>query len=205
MRVTVQQAAANALAAWLAMQMSDVVVEPRWPAPDKKRPAKSITVVTAGARRDTPIDLRQIQMTNSGPKQVQTTWQLAACTQPFQLDVWANTDVDRDDILARLDDFLHAGEQTVGGLFVPTPVGFGNLLKLADGWDAFGTIADFVFDNPNLEQTADAAGRALYRATFRGNAYFMLTVSTLTARQLAINFVQRISETDPITDSDLFP
>ena len=197
MAVTIQQASANAFATWLQGKMTDVSVEPRWPAPDKKRPAASITVVTAGRRIDTPIDTRLLSATNNGAKQTNATWQVAACRQPFQLDVWADADVTRDDILARLDTFLHLDQSVINRN--TTPAGNGVLLPVADGWDAFGTIADFEFLEPDLDDTADDAGRALYRATFRGNAYFMLTVTSLTARQISINFALAISDTDPVS------
>lgn len=205
MSVTIQQAAANAFASWLATELGDIPVEPRWPSPDKQKPPKSISVITAGRRRDTPIDLRILKQTNLGSKQTTAIWQLAACTQPFQLDVWALNDIARDDILARLDAALHKGSGSLTGAVMPMPVGNGNLIKLADGWDACGSIADFVFEDPDTETTSDTAGRSLYRATFRGNAYFMLTVTTVTARQVAINFKLRLSETDTPEDFSVTP
>lgn len=179
--------------------MPDVTVEPRWPSPDKQRPGSSISVVTAGRRVDTPIDTRLLQAINSGPKQTNATWQIAACRQPFQLDVWADSDVARDDILARLDNFLHLDQSVLDRN--ATPAGNGVLLAVADGWDSCGTIADFEFEEPDTDDSSDSSGRAIYRATFRGNAYFMLTVTSLTARQIVINFALAISETDPVTDN----
>ena len=192
MRVTIQQAALNAYASWLGGLMPDVTVTPRWAAADKQRPAKSITIIPAGRRIDEPLDLGIVSKTNVGPTQVTTQWLLAACQQPMQMDVWANTDVERDDILARLDDYLHAGTSSLASAVNPMPVGTGTPINLADGWDS--TIADFVFDNPDLSDTTDTVGRSIYRATFTGDAYFMLTVTTLTARQIAINFQLRLSE-----------
>lgn len=200
MKVTIQQAAANAFAAWLRTQLPTVDIESRWPSPDKKKPLQSITVVTAGRRRDTPIDLRILKKTNSGLTQVNATWQVAACIQPFQLDVWAQSDPARDDLLANLDELLHKDQASLATSFAPTPAGAGNLIAVADGWDACGTVADFVFEEPDLETTSDTAGRSLYRATFRGNAYFMLAVNSLTARQTIINFQLRLSETDSFSD-----
>lgn len=201
MSVSVHQAAANAFATWLASKLTGVTVEPRWPSPDKKLPAKAITIVTAGRRIDTPLDLKLLSSTNSGATQTNAVWQLAACRQPFQLDIWAQSDIARDDLIAQLDSLLHADSSSLTGAFNPMPVGHGLLLKLGDGWDAVGTIADFDFEEPDLDDTPATANRHLYRATYRGNAYFMLTVTTLTARQTAISFLQRISETDPTTDS----
>ncbi len=194
MSVTIQQAAANAFAAYLQSKLPDVVVEPRWPAADKQKPPKSITVVTAGRRRDLPIDLRLLKKTNVGSTQTRTVWQVATCTQPFQLDVWTTKDVDRDDILARLDIWLHQDQASLTSSFSATPAGIGNLIRVADGWE--DTVADFDFEAPELEMTSDTVNRSLYRATFRGSAFLMLTVTTLTARQKAINFLLRLRETD---------
>lgn len=198
MSVSIQQAAANAFATWLASKLgSDVVVEPRWPSPNKKKSPKAITLVMAGPRQDTPIDLRRLSNTNQGTNQTQTVWQIAACTQPFQLDVWTESDVDLDDIIARLDVALNTGESSLAGVFNAMPVGYGNLIAVGDGWDAYGTIADFSFGEPDTDPSGDAVERDLYRATYRGEAYFMLTVTTVTARQIAINFLTRLSESDP--------
>lgn len=201
MTVSIQQASANAFAGWLGDLLTGVVVEPRWPNPDKQKSGKVVTIITAGPRRDTPIDLRQIKFVNDdtdveAPKVV-TTWQLAACNQPVQLDVWALSDIDRDDILARLDIYTHMSQVTTGWA---NPVGVGSLVAVQDGWEDCGTIADFVFEEPDLETTSDSVGRSIYRATLRGNAYMMLTVTSSTARQAVIKFNERVSETDSPLD-----
>lgn len=195
MSVSIQQAAANAFAAWLASKLPDVEVEPRWPAPDKRKPPKSITLVMAGSRRDTPLDPRVLKKTNTGATQTTATWQVAACSQPFQMDIWTTREVDRDDIIARLDQLLHSGDLSLSGVFNPMPVGHGTPIAVMDGWEDFGTIADFSFEEPDTDNEADTADRAIYRATYAGDANFMLTVTTVTARQVAINFAQRLSET----------
>lgn len=197
MRVTIQQAANNALAAWLASKLTtDIVVEPRWPTPDKLKTPKMVTLTLAGSRRDTPIDLRLLSYSAYGDKQTNAVWQVAACTQPVQLDVWAPTDVELDDILAQLDDALHVDQFSLPSALSATPAGTGCLVALADGWDACGTIADFSFDSPDVDVTSDAQARRLYRASYRGESNFMLTVNSTTARQVAINFQLMLSETD---------
>jgi hypothetical protein len=198
LKVSIQQAAANAFATWLGSKLApDVVVEPRWPSPDKRKNPRVVTVVMAGPRRDTPIDLRQLSATNVGATQKRTVWQVAACSQPFQLDVWAESDVELDDIVARLDEALHSGESSLASVFNPMLVGHGNLIAVGDGWDDFGTVADFNFEEPDTDDAGDTADRNIYRATYRGDAHFMLTVSTLTARQLVIKFLAQLSESDP--------
>ena len=204
MRTTIQQAAANALAEYLGQLLPDVVVEPRWPAPDKEKPPLSITVVTAGKRQDTPINLRLLSSTIADPDLggISAVWQIAACTQPFQLDVWTRSDVERDDILARLDDILNAGESALTGVSNPDPVGHGVLLALGDGWT--DSTADFTFDGADYEDLSDSVGSEIFRATIRGDAHFMLTVSSVTARQRVIQFKLALSATDTYPEPDTY-
>lgn len=202
MAVTVQQAAANAFCAWLQSKLLDVVVEPQWPSPDVQKPDKSISIVTAGARQDLPIDLRIIKNTpdlTPGSKLTTSVWQVAACTQGFQLDIWATSDIDRDDIKARLDQLLHADASPLGLPF-SNPVGGGCLIAVQDGWQDFGTIADFSFNEVDDDISSDTQPRDIYRATYSGDAYFMLAVTAVTARQTVITFTQRLSETNTPSD-----
>lgn len=202
MRVSIQQAAANAFAAWLQDKLPTVPIISRWPSPDRAKPLQSISIITAGNRRDTPIDLRILSKTNVGEKQTKAVWQHTACSQPMQLDVWAQSDPARDDLLAQLDDLLHVDQASLASSFAPTPVGTGNLIAVADGWEECGTIADFNFEEPQLEHGSDDHGRSIYRASFRGEAYFMLTSTVTSPRQTVITFKQYLTESDN-TDTDL--
>jgi hypothetical protein len=198
LRVSIQQAACNSLAGYLEQILTDVVVEPRWPAPDKKKVPKAITIVTAGSRRDLPIPIRYLQPVSvpGANDDVTAIWQVAACTQPLQLDIWTESDVERDDIIARLDECLNAGESALTDVYNPDPVGHGVLLALGDGWTT--SSADFYFEAPDLEDLSDSVGRASYRATYRGDANFMLALTKTTASQKLINFKIALSATDAL-------
>jgi hypothetical protein len=186
MSVSIQQAAANAIATFLASKMAGVSVKSRFPAPDKDLPPKAITIITAGNRRDTPIDPRILSQVNNGLTQVDAVWQIAACSQPFQLDVWAHSDFDRDAMIADLDKYLNYGERGLGvGNY--DPVSSGLLLNLADGWQAYSSTADFWFAEPDTDDTSVSAGSSTYRASFRGDANFMLAIPATSPRQLIIN------------------
>lgn len=186
MAVSIQQAAANALAAFLATKMVGIPVIPQWPSPDKELPNKAITIVSSGSRRDIPIEAKLLKSTNNGLKNVDAVWQIAACTQPLQLDVWAHTDYERDQILADLDIYLNYGDRALGvGNY---DIGNGLLLNLANGWEAYQSKADFAFEEPNTDDSGDSTPRRSYRATYRGNAYFQLAVPATVPRQLLINF-----------------
>lgn len=197
MSVSIQQAANNAFAAWLSGQLPGVNIEPRWPAADRLKQAQTITIAIAGARQDIPIDPKILKMTNVGSNQVTAQWMIAACTQPVQMDIWTVSDPARDDLVAQLDTILHSDNST----FVSSGVGFGTPIAVANGWEVFGTIADFNFDQPEYEMSSDDMSRSLFRAIYRGEAYFMLALSKTTARQTVINFQQRISESFDTMDS----
>ncbi len=187
MSVTIQQAASNSIAAFLKTKLAnDVVVTSQWPSPSKALPAKAVSVITAGARRDTPIERRLLKKTNVGDTQVNSVWQIAACVQPFQLDVWAHSIFELDAIMADLDIYLNYGEKGLGsGNY---DVGSGLLLNVNDGWNDYDTKADFYFGNPDEMDSSEADKVKSYRAVYRGDANFMLAIPATSARQLLINF-----------------
>lgn len=195
--ITIQQASANALKGYLEQKLtgSGVEVMSRWPEPDKELPPKTVTILLAGPRRDMDVTPHMLSKSNVGGTQVDSVWTVKACIQPMQLDVWARSDIARDDLLARLDVALHAGESSLAGLFNPDPVGPGVLLAVQDGWQEFGTTADFFFEEPDLDDYADAIGTQRYRATFRCTAYFNLALKVRTARMALLNFKLRMDET----------
>lgn len=190
--ISIQQAACDQLAVWLGSQLPGVVVEPRWPAPSKELPRKAVSIIQAGPRKDENIQPDLLSATNSGTTQSVTRWRLKACEQPIQIDVWTKTDPERDDILARLDIALNAGESALTGFFNPMPVGPGVLLKLTGDWA--DTYADCQFESADITDTPDSTERAEYRATIRGTIYVMLAVTATTARQTVINFNAKLTE-----------
>lgn len=192
MLVSIQQAACNALAKYLIPKMgTDVEILPRWPA-NERLPDKAISIVQAGARRDLPIDNRILKFEDIDADHVETTYQLAYCELPLQIDVWTRKDVYRDDLVARLDVALndYFGQEPANGL----------ALRLKDGWE--DSYADFWFESCGDTDTPDAAMRSEYRATYRGNATFMLTVTRENAKQKLINLRLYLNgSTVPITDT----
>lgn len=168
--------------------MPDVAFENKWPSPNKPLPAKVVTILRAGPRLDTPIDPNILSATNTGASQTNAVIQIAACEQPLQLDVWTQSNYDRDDVVARIDQFLHYGESGLAGVVNPDVAGMSLLLALGDGWDAQQSTASFSFHNPEISDDADSAMRSQYRASYRGSAYCMLTISQTIARQKILNF-----------------
>jgi hypothetical protein len=191
MAVSIQQAAVNALAAHLAAQLPDVRIEDRWPDPQCRLMLPTITILMSAPRQDLAIDMRNLSLRNVGSSRVAFQTQIAACEQLLQLDVWAANQVQRDDILARLDialnmDTLNPGEVMHG-------------LNLAAGDNWIDTYFDYFFESPELDDAPFTAIVDEWRARYRGHAWMMLSVNRETARQAVINFKLQIQETDFVT------
>lgn len=207
-QVSIQQAMANALAGYLGTALPDVKCRTRWPDPSKGLPPKAITVVPVGRRQDQDVTgdfFRQIaveELVPVDPKKKLYTYARAASIQPIQLDVWALTDVDRDDIVARLDDALSANLVTTAGVATDDPVRDGVLLPLADG---HGGFCDYTFDGPLKDDSSDAASRAEFRATYTGTAAAHLTrkviLPTLSKFKLRLVLIELFSSTNPQSDT----
>lgn len=194
--VTIQQAARDALAAWLTTELSAVaglVVQPRWFSVDVPLPAKAISIIDAGPRRIEWTDPEVLATTVIDAKTVEGVWAIGDVQQRVQLDVWAQSDVELDDLVARLDTALNARARGLGIANVD-PVGAGLLLNLPGLW-APG-IVDFAFDEPDVDQTADSANQAEWRATYRGAASMRLTAKAISPRLARIALKQRLSESD---------
>ncbi len=74
--------------------------------------------------------------------------------QPLQLDVWAQSDVARDDLMARLVPLLHAGPTATAGFTDDDPVSESIILPMLDGWTGF--YCDAHFDSGAINDTPDA-------------------------------------------------
>jgi hypothetical protein len=183
--VSIQQAAMNSLGTWLNSNLSAVTVFNRWPSPDVTLPAKSVSLIMAGNTHDEPIERNLINQIDQVSPSILTTatWQVKSRRQDFQLDIWARTDPDRDDILAQLDSALNWAESPLSVL--SDIAGSGLALQVADGWT--NTFADFSFDGPQLDDTADSVKRSEYRATISGSCYVILTVDRVSAKQIQLN------------------
>jgi len=113
------------------------------------------------------------------------TWRLRSCELPLQLDVWATSSAELDDLLARLEPELFV-DATADELDGGGPVREGLLVDLADGWE--GGVADAVFEAPQRIDSEDAVQRAEFRATYRGRADFVVTVKAQSARMAKLVF-----------------
>lgn len=195
MGVSIQQAAANAAVAYLQDKMSGVPIHSRWPA--KEFPGRSITLIFAGARRDQLLDPHMVSRANYGDYHTRATWVVAECTQPFQLDVWSTSFLERDSIVADLDIYLRAGREPLGTFTSFDPVANGFFVALGDGWEESGATADFSFEAPELEDYPDSVGRSQFRASYRGVAHMKLSVQVTSPRQRQIILTSLLNGVEP--------
>jgi hypothetical protein len=201
--VSIEQAVQNALARWLARELDGITVWDRWPEANVRLPAKAISVLRAGPRRDEALDPEPVARRDveGMPRRSVFTWRMRACTQALQLDVWAKSDVARDDLLARLEPALNASKarsMPTLGLTNADPVEQGLALLLADGWSGF---ASYWFDEPAITDAPDAVQRSEYRATYRGWAAMQLTIDAESARVARARLRMRLDGSDETTPS----
>lgn len=200
-RTSIQQAARNALSTWLTAEFSseDITIEPRWVEADRQLKPKQITIIDAGPRDIEWLDLEVLASTNVDTEggedvaKVDATWNLGFITQPVQLDVWAQTDVELDDIIARLDESLNKGARGLGVTNVD-PFAAGLLLTMADGWHP-GTV-DFLFEEPVILQSPTSVGEGEWRAMYRGRATAQMVQTARSPRIARILLEARIYDRD---------
>ena len=187
-------AAENALVAWISSQLTDIMISKEWPTPGEPiNPNGSVSILRAGGCDETPViypnptKVVPIPYTNNA----QFYWRTHACEQPMQMDVWATSELRRDDIVERLNNALTAGRaQTLSPAFFATfgvdpnqnPVEQCIVLQLAAPWDHL--VGAYQFESPETEDSAGSNKRREYRATYRGSAFFDRTVIRVSPRLL---------------------
>lgn len=210
--VSIQQAAMNALCAWLeASLLGSPSVEPRWPDPDKiltgggtaggrYNGPVALTIIPRGKPRDEYLDSQVSSTVDNGDGTLKVRRVQAFRAQPLQLDVWAAYDVERDDLIAQLDAlFAGAGGATTDPIVAArrSPEEHGVALTLGDGWGtppADPVVADFDFEGgPEVDDTADQIGRVTYRATYFGEARMMLSVTTTDPKLARVTLKQMLA------------
>jgi hypothetical protein len=195
--VSVEQAAGDALVAWIASQLTDVDVNDEWPDPNVPPAASGeITVLRAGACDETLVVPPQVLKTvPDAPPAVTSNfyYRTHACEQPMQLDVWATSKPRRDDIINRLGTAMTAGKAlTLSPAYFAAegistnqdPVVQSIVLQLASPWDHL--VAAYQFEAPETDDTGDEVSRAEFRATYRGTAFFDRTVIRKLARLVQV-------------------
>jgi hypothetical protein len=177
MAVSPAQAAANALANYLDQTLSDdITVFARWAEPDVQLPPKVVTVVKVGSRRRLEV-MGESEVTREllpDGKTIRETRAIGSYEQPMEIHVWSTSDVDREDIIAQLDQALNAGiPQTLG--LNGDPWRDGVLIALLAS-DQYAGNVDFWFDAVVYDDSGDAVQRREYRAWYVGEARGLFSV-----------------------------
>lgn len=200
--VSIEDAARNALAAWLRIELGDVAgieIEPDWFEADRQLPAKAISIIDAGPRETEWLQTELAAVENVGGDKVDATWNFGFITQPVQLDLWAPTKLELSDLVARLDASLNKGAEGLGSRNAE-PFVAGLLLHLGDGWEP--GIADFLFGNASKTQSTTSVSESEWRATYRGRVTAQLAQAARSARLARILLKQRLRERDPADASE---
>lgn len=203
LQVSAQQAACNALAAYLSAHLPGVKCRARWPEANAPLEARAVTVIIAGVREDVPCGHVVVSQTNLTASTASYTWKVLQCRLPLQLDVWATNDVERDDLAASVDVLMNRGTSQLTGVTNQDPFGEGTALNLLTA-DGYTGIADFIFDSSRPMDVPDAVQRAEYRATARGDARFVLVQTQTSPRLVAISLKAKVHEVVPAPTGQLF-
>lgn len=201
--VSVVKAAENALFAWLSSELPDVAWSNEWPEAGKAFvKSGSCSLLRAGSANETPIRPIQLLKAILDPYQITGSyvWRTHSVEQPLQLDVWATSELRRDDILHRLGDALTAGPgltltpayfAAMGISQLQNPVAQTVLLQLAKPWDHLN--ASFQFDAPETHDDPEDIKARRYRATYRGTGYFDRTVTRASPKIVRVSIPIKVS------------
>ena len=172
-RTTIQQACANALGRWFALRIADIHVSDKWPESSVPLQNRTVSILLAHGVEDELFDAKCLGKVSDGPPLI-FRWQVRCRRQPLQVDVWACTRPDVDDIAACIDDVVNIGTAESLGLGSQGDQVSGALvLDLEDGWSG---RAQFVFDPAEFMPSETRAQQREFRAMVSGFADMMLTV-----------------------------
>lgn len=194
---SVEQAACTALQDFLKAQFNEVYpqdlppdqrvqVLDRWPEAGVDLPPLAVSVIMAGERQDTHVTPELVKRSpTADPNTDEFTWTVKAFRQPIQLDVWANYDSKRDELLYHMDRFLNMGPRYTLDQPLNDVTRDGPLLPLDPASGHEGNV-DFTFEGPR-RVTDDGAVRANeFRALIRGDVDGDLCFTAKTAKLVLV-------------------
>ena len=214
MQTSVSRAAAQALGKWLTQSLTgEIKVHDKWPAVGVQLKGRVVTIVPVGNRErgDSYGTVEIVSRTNISATQCQIVFQQGELSQPLQLDVWADSDVGRDDVLAQLDQVLHAGraqtlniQNSVQSVYSDP---FSDELVLAfDPTGPFnGAYCSFLFDDVAIDDTPDSIQRAEYRATLLGSSKMPYMYIRTVPRLISATFEQQVTEATVFPPTTVLP
>lgn len=196
--VSIQQAARNALALWIASELNELeglVVEPTWFESNRKLPPIAISIIGAGRRDIAWGQPELVASAPSGPNHVFGTYKLGYLTQRVQLDIQTTFEPVLQDVIARLDESLNKGAKGLGVVNCD-PFANGILVPMLDGWEP-GT-ADFLFGEVDENPTPASVMQGEWRAMYRGELNAMLVGKATSPKLARVNMMQRLRVTDAV-------
>jgi hypothetical protein len=212
MRTSVSRAAVQALGKWLTQSLTkDVKVRDKWPAAGVPLKGRSITIVAVGNRErgDSYGTIEIANRVNISATQCKLRIRQGEVSQPLQLDVWCDSDVGRDDVVAQLDQVLHAGRAETlnvkNSVQTVTSDPFSDELTLAfdPTGDYAGDYCTFLFDDVGIDDTPDTIQRAEYRATLLGSSKMPYSYFKVVPRLINATFAQQVTESSNPHDESL--
>lgn len=122
------------------------------------------------------------------------TYRLADLDQPVQIDLWANTEVFRDDLWQLLEPLLNVPlKDSAGPTFSDIAfdsIRYGVCVPLGDGWT--GCFADFDFDAPRRIESEDPVQRNEFRMSFGGSCGIFRTIKRQEPRLTRATLTQTV-------------
>lgn len=123
------------------------------------------------------------------------TWRIADLDQPVQLDLWASSEVFRDDLWQLVEPLLNAPlKSSAGAGFADITfdsLRYGVCVPLGDGWP--GCVADFDFDAPQRIEDPDSVQRNEFRMMFKGSCGIFRTIRRQEPRITRAMLVQTVT------------
>lgn len=191
-RTSVGQAAANSLQLWLVSKLpASVIVYARAPEPSvvaaniRGGKTATVTIYKEGKREREPVLGSQVlesatPIPATSPQAYALLLSIGQVMQPLQLDVWATSDLDRDQTIDALDTALNVGWNVTLGPVGTTGIGWavtadddpvrdGCVLALSPN-DGYAGLAEFAFDEPELSDDPESNSALQYRAFYTGSA-----------------------------------
>jgi hypothetical protein len=214
MQPSVSRGAVQALGQWLKQSLSpDIKVQNKWPAAGVPLEERVVTVVAVGNRErgDSYGTVEIASRTNISATQCRIVFQQGEVSQPLQLDVWANSDVGRDDVIAQLDQVLHAGRaQTLNTLnsvqsVVSDPFEDELVLAFDPNGPFAGAYCSFLFDDVAIDDTPDSIQRDEYRATLLGSSKMPYLYLRTVPRLISATFEQQVTEATAFPPTTVLP
>jgi hypothetical protein len=209
MRVSIGQAAADALVAWLKQSLSpDIRCYAHWPQAGTDIQGREVSIIPVGRR--TRIEgygtFQVAGRSDISATQARIQIRDGDISQHMQLDVWADSQEGRDDVISQLDDILHAGKASTLNVknsiqtVVSNPYNDELVLPFGEATEFAGNNCTFQFDDIVIDDTPDSIQRCEYRATALGDSRMPHIVTRTVPRLIAATFKAQTTES-PIPPS----